>query len=69
MTPVGEKLMNPNDQINRGNNTDVRCLHFQSYAKRDKRIKEVISKGTPVLQHITILVIRVYLPGTEYIYF
>lgn len=69
MTAVREKLMNPNNQINRGNNTDVQWLDFQSYNEGSKRRKQIIAISTPVLHHITILVIKAYLPGIKYIQF
>lgn len=39
MTPVREKLNNPNNQINRGNNIDMCWLDFQSYNKSSKKGK------------------------------
>ena len=64
-----EKLMNPNNQINRGNNTDVCWLDFQSYNKSSKRGKQIIAIGALVLYHVTIPVIKAYLPGIKYIQF
>lgn len=63
------KANEPNNQINRGNNTDVCWLDFQSYNESNKRGKQIIAVGTPVLYHITILVIKTYLPGIKYIQF
>lgn len=67
MTLVREKLLNPNNQINRGNNTDVCYLDFQSYNKSVKKDKQIIAIGTLFLYHTTTLV-KEYFSETKYIY-